>query len=57
MIKFDCWKALNEDAENPLPAPIQVAPHAVAKQPPSSTPLVKPKTWKAGKSEIMRFWK
>ena len=54
MINFEQWRDLNEDVENPVPQP-RPAPA------PSSTtpekPAVKAKPWKAGKNEIVNFWK
>jgi hypothetical protein len=54
MIKFDRWRGLNEDVENPVPQP-RPAPAATTVAP--ATPAVKIKPWKAGKDEIMNFWK
>ena len=55
MIEYNEWKSLNEDAENPLPQP-QSVPQSTALQR-SIAPAVKVKPWKAGKEEIVNFWK
>lgn len=80
MIKFDHWRNMREDAENPssdadpttastgsTSAPITDAESVPAADPApvsanSTTPAVsktayKLKPWKAGKQEIMKFWK
>lgn len=54
MIKFENWRGLTEDVENPVPQP---RPAPSSTQPVSASPPIKVKPWKAGKDEIMNFWK
>jgi len=77
MLKFDSWRLMNEDAENPdansqdgservstsapitdvediVSQPTVAAPTAPAT---ASNQTYKLKPWKAGKTEIMKFWK
>lgn len=77
MLKFDSWRLMNEDAENPdvnsqdgservsTSAPITDVEDTVS-QPTVAAPTAratasnqtyKLKPWKAGKTEIMKFWK
>ncbi len=55
MIEYNEWKSIHEDAENPLPQPRTVQPSSAVQA--SLAPAVKLKPWKAGKEEIMNFWK
>lgn len=55
MIEYNEWKSIHEDAENPLPQPKAVTPSSAVQQP--VAPAVKLKPWKAGKQEIVNFWK
>lgn len=59
MIKFDNWRNLNEELDQPvgsdtssLSPPSTVPMQSVAK----AAPVVKPKPWKAGKTDIVKFW-
>ena len=60
MIKFDNWRLLNEELDKPYDAaeaaPASVSP-TITPQTSVGTPTMKPKPWKAGKEEILRYWK
>lgn len=55
MIEYNEWKSIHEDAENPLPQPKTVQPSPAVLRP--VAPAIKQKPWKAGKDEIVNFWK
>lgn len=61
MIKFDNWRSLNEELDQPITASGSSAASAATSVAPaqqSSKPgmVVKPKPWKAGKTDIVKFW-
>ena len=60
MIKFNNWRLLNEELDKPYDAaeaaPASVSP-TITPQTSVGTPTMKPKPWKAGKEEILRYWK
>jgi hypothetical protein len=59
MINFNEWKILNEEGDQipqkPNEAPILTPKDVKNLRPLSVTPKIKP--WKAGKEEIMKYWK
>ncbi len=65
MLNFREWKKINEDVpppvnadDNDIPAPaVQQQPTTNVNQQKPGGPKPKIKTWKAGKEEILKYWK
>lgn len=60
MIKFDNWRLVNEELDQPITASGSGLAPASTPVSPSQTPraatAIKQKPWKAGKTDIVKFW-
>lgn len=62
MIKFDSWRTVKEELDQPItaadtPAASPPTQSQISPSQPKKGGLIKPKPWKAGKEEIVNFWK